>query len=506
MIRKRQLLINAIISVGQVFVTGAVYFILYRFLLDTLGPLEFGVWALVLATTSAAGIANLGLATSAVKFVSQYLARDDRPRVALVIQTAVLSVAVFLAAMILAAYPLLRRLLAILIDEPAQLPAAVLILPYALASFFLISVAGVLQSSIDGFQRMDLRAMILMGTTVAYLGLCLLMVPSYGLIGLAWAQALQAGLLVLVLWVTLKRLLKSLPLVPWRWRSDVLREILVYSLNVQFMSLSRLLLDPVTKGLLSKFGGLSALAFFEFASRMVLQLRALIVTAHMAIIPTIADLQERDPRVIQELYRKSVQLLVFLVLIMLPFLVGLSPYISRLWIGRYEQLFVTMAWLLLGGWFLNTLANPAYFSNLGIGRLRGNVIGVFITGVLNVVLGLAFGAAFGGIGVVLGFVVALLVGSFVIAWSYHREHALRAYDMAQQETGMLAVASFLGCAAMLGLYYGLPAWGLWPLVGLAVLTYAVLTAGPAWMHPVRRLLSNWAGTLRRSIAAKDRAT
>ncbi len=204
MIRKRQLLVNAMVSVGQVIVTGAVYFVLYRFLLDRLGPLEFGVWALVLATTSAAGIANLGMATSAVKFVSQYLARGDRERVALVIQTAAISVAIFLAAVMLAAYPLLQRLLGVLIDEPAQLPAALLILPYALVSFFLTSLAGVFQSSIDGFQRMDLRGIILMGTTIAYLGLCLLMVPSYGLIGLAWAQVLQACLLVMVLWGTLK--------------------------------------------------------------------------------------------------------------------------------------------------------------------------------------------------------------------------------------------------------------------------------------------------------------
>ncbi|HSM15630.1 MAG TPA: oligosaccharide flippase family protein [Gemmatimonadales bacterium] len=504
MIRKRQLLVNAMVSVGQVIVTGAVYFVLYRFLLDRLGPLEFGVWALVLATTSAAGIANLGLTTSAVKFVSQYLARDDRPRVALVIQTAVLSVAVFLAVVAVAVYPLLRRLLGVLIDEPAQLPAAIMILPYALASFLLTSVAGVFQSSIDGFQRMDLRGLILTGTTIAYLGLCLLLVPSYGLIGLAWAQVLQAGILVLVLWSALKVLLKPLPLIPWRWRGDVMREMLLYSLNVQLMSVARLLLDPVTKSLISKFGGLSALAFFEFASRMVVQLRALIVTAHMAVIPTIADLQERSPRLIQDLYRQSVQLLLFLVVMMLPLLIGLVPYVSRMWIGQYEQQFVIMAWLLLTGWFLNTLANPAFFANLGIGRLRGNVIGFLITGVLNVVLGVALGLAFGGVGVVLGFAVALVIGSLSIVWGYHREHAIRTFDLLQRQTGVLAVASIVGCAVMLGLYYGLPTMGVWRLAGLAVLTYMVLTLGPAWVHPVRTMLRNLSRILTGRIAATDR--
>jgi hypothetical protein len=194
----------------------------------------------------------------------------------------------------------------------------------------------------------------------------------------------------------------------------------------------------------------------------------------------------------------------FLVLMILPFLMGLTPYVSRIWIGRYEQLFVTMAWLLLGGWFLNTLANPAYFSNLGIGRLRGNVVGLLITGVLNVILGIALGVMFGATGVVLGFVVALLVGSLSIAWAYHREHGIRTRALLQRETGRVALASLLGCGTMLGLYYGLPTVRLWPRIGLACASYAALMAGPAWMHPVRRLLGDWAGTLKRSTTADDR--
>ena len=69
MITKRRLLINALMAVMQVVVIGGSFVVLYAFVERTLGIALFGVWALVLATTSASGIANLGLGNSAVKFV-----------------------------------------------------------------------------------------------------------------------------------------------------------------------------------------------------------------------------------------------------------------------------------------------------------------------------------------------------------------------------------------------------------------------------------------------------
>lgn len=59
--QKRQVLINAIMSVVQIVLVSGVQFFLYRFLLKTIGVEQFGIWSLVLATTSVVNIANLGL-------------------------------------------------------------------------------------------------------------------------------------------------------------------------------------------------------------------------------------------------------------------------------------------------------------------------------------------------------------------------------------------------------------------------------------------------------------
>ena len=43
---------NAIMAVAQVIVSGGVYFLLYRYLLRTIGSGQVGIWVIVFATAS----------------------------------------------------------------------------------------------------------------------------------------------------------------------------------------------------------------------------------------------------------------------------------------------------------------------------------------------------------------------------------------------------------------------------------------------------------------------
>jgi O-antigen/teichoic acid export membrane protein len=68
---------NSFSAISQVVVVGVVYFLLYAYLLHTIGIELLGVWSLIIATTSMALIANFGISTSIVKFVSTYASRED---------------------------------------------------------------------------------------------------------------------------------------------------------------------------------------------------------------------------------------------------------------------------------------------------------------------------------------------------------------------------------------------------------------------------------------------
>lgn len=476
---------NAIVAAAQAAVYGATLFFLYKYLLSAIGAEDLGVWALVLATTSAASLANLGIASSTTKFVSQYLAREEPGTAQSIIETATVTVAIVLLIILPLVFPLLSRLLAYFVKPPEKLDDALAILPYALASFWLNSVSGVFQACIDGFQRVDLRGYLLMATAVIYLLLVFWLVPDYGLEGLALAQVIQAGLLLLALWITLGRLMPALPWIPHRWRYQTFREILGYSLNFQVISITQLLLEPVTKALMSRFGGLSVLAYFEMAHRMVFQLRSLIAAGHQAIVPTIADVQEKDPARLNMIYRYSFRLLLFLVLAGLPFCMMLTPFISWIWIGSYNATFILFANLLFAGWFLNLLANPAYFANLGTGDLKWNVIGHIAIGVLNLASGILLGQWFGGTGITIGFVVSLLIGSGIIMIAYNKKHRLsivHLFDLKSVAVGAASMVALLITGYLFTRYVNEVSPVV--LVSISLGIFALVTAWPIWRHPV----------------------
>jgi O-antigen/teichoic acid export membrane protein len=414
MIEKRRVNLNATASALQVLVGGVTLFFLYRFLLRELGEESVGVWSLVLATTSAASIANLGLASSTIKFVSQHLARQNRPYTVSIVETATLTLAGVLAVFLLVAYPLLVRVLPLLIDDPGYLAAGIELVPYALISLWVTSVAGVLQSSIDGCQRVDLRGYSVAAGSVVYLAMAYVLVPAGGLLALAYAQLVHAAWLLIAAYVILKRLLPELAWIRWTWRKEPFREMLSYTLKFQVISISQLLLEPVTKSLVSRFGGLETLAYVELAHRMVFQFRSLVATAHRAIVPTIAHLTETAPAYLRKLYVASFRLLTYIIVGLMPLLISLSPWISRIWIQEVEPVFVVSASLLYVGWFLNLMANPAYFANLGSGALYWNVVAHLGMGGVNVLAGYVLGSLFGWLAVV-GVLALSIIGGGVSA-------------------------------------------------------------------------------------------
>jgi O-antigen/teichoic acid export membrane protein len=490
-IQKRRVLINAASSIIQVVAISVALFILYRFLLDTIGVEKLGVWSVVLATTSVAAIANLGLSASVVKFVAKYVARRQEQTVVDVIQTAAISTGVAVGFLLIAVYSFAGWLLSLVAPSDA-LRDALCILPYGLIALWVMIIASVFQAGLDGYHRIDLRSMLLIASVMFHLVLCFVLVPIHGLMGLAYARVAQVSVLLIATWLLLKRLIPKLPFVPCRWNRKLFQEMVGYGLNFQVTSISQLLCDPLVKVLLTKFGGLAMTGFYEMASRMVLQFRMVLVSANQVLVPTIADLQEKDPEAIQKVYKDSYNLLFYIAVPFFLIIIALTPIISQLWIGTYESTFVSFSMLLALGWLLNTLTAPAYFANLGIGKLRWNTIGHVTTAVLNLGLGLLLGSTYGGMGVVSGWVISMVVGSFIITISYHYRYGMSMIELLSKEGIGIMSAAICALGVSLALYYELND-KLTPLTmaTVVVLVFLGIVFIPLWYHPMRKRLTRW---------------
>lgn len=491
MIQKRRLLINAIMSVGQILLSSCTLFILYRFLLNTIGVEQMGIWSLVLATTAITRIGGLGLPGSVVKFVAKYVAHAEYETVSGVIQTAVISTGLFIGLVLLAAYPLADWLLAFIVPE-SRIMDAISILPYAFISLWIVTISSVFQAGLDGYQRIDLRNLILMGGAILYLILCFALVPTYGLLGLAYAQVIQGTAILIAGCYSLRLHLQILPVIPYRWNLPLFREMFGYGMNIQIAAVSNLLYDPITKALLSTFGGLAMVGYYEMASRMIYQVRSLIVSANQVLVPVIADLHERGREAILDVYRDSYHLLFFITLMFFSLIVALTPIISEVWIGYYENTFVFFSLLLAVGWSLNILNAPAYVANLGIGILRFNTLAHIMIGLLNVALGFTLGSLYGGTGVIVGWVFSLALGSSIICISFHLIHRIPFGELLPRESIGVGFACLVGVFAALLLYYRFHYS--WHLAELTIVILSIIFAVqgiPAWAHPMRKRLAGW---------------
>ena len=490
---RRRIVANALTTFAQTISSALALFLLYRFLIRSIGLERLGIWSLVLATTSVITLANQGFATGITKFVAEYAARKDGHGLSLLMQTAVLTIGIAVATVIAVLYPISRHIL-ILVLTAKSLPEALAVLPVALVSLWLTILQGAVQAGLAGLQRITVCNYLEFSGSISYLALAYLLVPRHGLLGLAWAQAVQVAAILVVTWFLLRGRMKSVPMVPRRWSLPHFRELADYGFHFQMITVSQALREPVTKTLLAKFGGLALTSFYDLANRLVFTTRELLAQANMVLVPAVAHLRETDPKSLPSIYRESYRLMFFLAVPSFTGVAVFSPVISRVWLGRYEPDFVVFVCILAAGWLINVLCNPAYVVALGTGNLRWISAGCGATAILNACLGFVAGARLGGVAVVAVNSLSLSLGYLLLLIAYHLENRLPFKVLLPKENrGLLAT-----CAA--GAILLLPSFcasvSTLSVVHLALSTAGALgmvslTAASMWFHPMRSQLLRW---------------
>jgi O-antigen/teichoic acid export membrane protein len=490
--RQKQIFWNAATTIAQVIGSACALFVLYRFLVRSMGVERLGIWSLVLATTSVVTLANQGFSTSIVKFVAKYVACGKAQSVSVLIQTALLSTAAALTVLCVALYPAAHWILRLVLPG-TRLLEAYAILPYAFLSLWINIAGSILLAGLAGHELITHRNYVVLAGSALYLALGFLLVPRYSLLGLAYAQTAQTGACFLATWVLLRRTIPQLPIVPHHWDAALFREMCGYGLHFQFITASQAVREPVTKALLAKFGGLAMTGIYDMASRWVFTFRELIVQANLVLVPTISGLREREPEAIPAVYRASYRLVFFLGVPAFAFLLAVSPIVSHIWLGRYEPVFVLFVGLLAAGWLVNILSNPAYVVDLGTGALRWVSIGCACTAILNPALGYFAGKYFGGAAVVAVSAFSLIVGYAIVLAAYHLENRVPFRQLAPGDGLGIVFASLVGLVIFLP-YFSQA--GIHSLLSVriasgllaAVLMMIIL---PMWVHPMRKRLLSW---------------
>ena len=490
-ITQRRFVSNAALSVLQVLVSGVILFVLYRYLLRHLGAEQLGLWSVLLASTSVARLTDLGMTGSVVKFVARYRAKQEPEEASSVVQTTVLTIGGIMGFVLLAVYPLLLHILDWTIPA-ASMAQARSILPWAVLGVWVGSISGVFQAALDGCQQAGYRNLLNIGGNLFMISAVIWSVPEYGLGALARVQVAQSVLLLLANWILLQRFMHGLPWVPWRWSKARFREMFSYSLNFQVTTIAIMLCDPATKILMSKFGGLSAAAYYEMANQLVSRVRTLLVSANSVMVPVIAELHETSPGQLRAMYVRAYETVFFLATPVYAGLLLMLPLVSEIWIGHVETQFLVFSTILVVAYFLNNLEVPAYFDNLGTGSLRWNTWAHVVMAILNLGLGALLGYVWGAVGVAIGAAIALLVSSGMVLFTVHKKYEVPARQLIPADHRRIALV--VGCMTVAGIV-----WLIWTQhqglntlttnTALLVCAFAATYVVTGWRHPYRSQLA-----------------
>lgn len=444
----RQLFKNATLTAAQVVVSAAFMFAIYKYLLVKIGPERLGIWSIVMAVSTVARITDLGFSGGMTRFVAKYQALSQSETVLEIVETGTVSILLLATLVLSVAYPVLLLVLPKLLDT-AALSDALNLLPFSLLSFGLLAVAGSFLSTLDGMQRADLRNLILITGTICYGFLIPILVNHVGFEGLGWAQLAQSGGVLLASWWIVRRHL-GFGLIPTRWRYMRFKEMLGYNVNLQISTIASFFGDPATKLMLGHFGGLSIVGYYEMATKMVGQFRAIVTNVNQVMVPVITHLHEKGDAGLTPLYRQTYSLLFFVCATFYGSAMLAVPLISVVWIGEYHNFFVAVAYIMLGTMFVNTLTAPAYFSNLGTGQAGINAISQVVIGTINTGVGIVLGGMFEGPGVVAAYSIAVIIGSSYLMWRFFSAHSLSASDLIPEKgflQSLFVLAVVLSAAA-----------------------------------------------------------
>lgn len=417
---KKRISINIISTILQVLVVGVVYLFLYKFLLESLGIEKLGVWSIILATSSIANLANFGITSGLVKFIADYNAKKNLKDIPKLIFTALVSIIILFLLIVIIIYFFSKVILGFVVEQK-YLSLALEILPYSLLCLFINSVGGIFTSTLEGFQKNYVKNFLFLFSSVFLLLSSYYLVPIYQLKGVAIAQVLQSVIILVGLLLFVINTSQLAIFNKWNWDYKIFRELINYGAKFQVISVFQMLYEPITKGLISKFGGLAVLGYYEMAARLVNQVRALIVNANQVMVPVVAHTNSTQKENLKELYNKMMSITFFVNVLLISVLLIFTPIISILWIGHWEPIFVFSMLLLSTSIFVNILIGPAYFSCVGEGNLNLILKSQIMIGILNLILGYVLGYYFSGKGVIVSWAISVAISSFYLFYNYQKE-------------------------------------------------------------------------------------
>lgn len=410
----RKNVIHAVVAFG---LNIALVFISYRLVILQGGVEALGLWSTLMAWIYLIRLGDLGMGSATTRFVASCDVESNSEKIRTYIDTGLIANAFLFLFLSLGGYALISAQIDFVLPSNTKnevLVEALALLPAMFIGFFLMNISGLLLGSLQGLHLGFIASRISVAGTVLQLVAVVVLVPSIGLLGMAWALVIQHAGVIIFGWVLICRSFSNRSRFPIHITQSALNEMCSYSIKVQAVNVINGVFEPLSKILVSRFGGLEAQGLYELAYKTVSLPRNAVMAGATATFPAMTGLFASERFELKKLYLKTLKLLSIATILVLAGVISLSPMVSYLWMGNVDIRYCIFVAFLAVGFMGNTYGAAAYNLGLASGQMGNNFLSVMLSVLVMFVFGIALSLFLGVNGVVISAAAGLFISGFFI--------------------------------------------------------------------------------------------
>ena len=346
--------------------SGASQFIVYSLINKELGKVSLGVWSLLIIANSLGQISNFNFSTSLTRLVPKLILDKNKSEISDLIKTANLANIIFTIPVLIVLYFFSLSYASALL-ETSQLLLYKTTLIWIIASSFLSTIFSVYSAVFDGFQKFYIRSIIQILGWAVFLILSIVLIPAYNLKGVGLAFFFQ-NLFVLFLAIVITIRSKFVEFdFTISFNKKWFKEITSFGFKFQATSILSLITEPIIKYFITKKLGLSVTANYEFANKLITQIRAFLVNANQVIVPNIV-LHESKGTLADyffQIQKRNTDLAVYIGLLTL----FVSPIAILVFNNSFDAKLMQLVIVLNAGWVCNMITSIHYYTCIGLNKV-----------------------------------------------------------------------------------------------------------------------------------------
>lgn len=397
-------------------------FLGYRLLLQHGGTEALGLWAVLNASIYIIKLGDVGLGSAAERQISTIKKNDNIAVARDYLDTALLLNGIIFALITFFCFILLNSFTEWFVGRDSHtLEESRKILPLMLTGFFVSTLANIILGGLRGLHLAWKASYLSIGASFIQMITTLILVPHFGIHGLAWAQLNHALITGLGGWLIIYNHIKSvsranISIFPISAKKSLFRELFDFSIRAQFINLMNSLFEPASKLMINHTAGFSILAIYEMAYKMVALPRNAVIAGIQGMTPALTHLLSDDHREALRLFKLSQQRVMISSGFVLLLAALCSPLASFILLNRIDCNLIIFVSLIALGFWGNSIGATSYALGFASGNMRGNLWSTLFSLLSLFVGGLIFAHLSPTYGVVIACSTSLAAGGLIIKW------------------------------------------------------------------------------------------